>query len=302
MGTYDVKRLEVAIQYIRRMAEGRNPVTNRPAPDNEVLTNVNVNRCLKFVGDILSDVHRAGGAAGPVPGRTAAEKPPLSKVFPYDVLKNFQYVQDQQISYFLNQIRDLVPEEQRMPIKATVITDWLRQEGYLIKQTMPDIHKEVSVPGEKGRNLGLYAEKAGSYPNEYYRVYYNEAAQRFIADNFQRILTESEAIREKLKKERRSAPGKSRAAGSAAPAGPGSAASKGSASSPAVRSGASEKSSASGRSVINEPVYVDDPAFSSLVASLSSSQSEDVSGPDYDPLDYDMPEDGWKKMDEGLPW
>lgn len=39
MGTYDIKRLDVAIQYIHRMVEGRNPVTNRPAPENEVLTN-----------------------------------------------------------------------------------------------------------------------------------------------------------------------------------------------------------------------------------------------------------------------
>ena len=45
MGTYDSRRLDIAIQYIRRMAEGRNPVNNRPAPENEVLTNVNVNRC-----------------------------------------------------------------------------------------------------------------------------------------------------------------------------------------------------------------------------------------------------------------
>ena len=45
MGEYDIKRLEVAIQYINRMVSGRNPVTNRPAPENEVLTNPNVNRC-----------------------------------------------------------------------------------------------------------------------------------------------------------------------------------------------------------------------------------------------------------------
>ena len=36
MASYDLKRLEVAIQYIRRMSDGKNPVTNRPAPENEV--------------------------------------------------------------------------------------------------------------------------------------------------------------------------------------------------------------------------------------------------------------------------
>ena len=52
MASYDLKRLEIAIQYIRRMSEGKNPVTNRPAPENEVLGNMNVHRCLKFIRDL----------------------------------------------------------------------------------------------------------------------------------------------------------------------------------------------------------------------------------------------------------
>ena len=58
MAEYDLKRLEVAIQYINRMVSGRNPVTNRPAPENEVLTNPNVNRCLQFVSEILQEHRR----------------------------------------------------------------------------------------------------------------------------------------------------------------------------------------------------------------------------------------------------
>ena len=54
MSTYDLKRLEVAIQYIRRMSDGKNPVTNRPAPENEVLNNMNVHRCLKFIDEVLT--------------------------------------------------------------------------------------------------------------------------------------------------------------------------------------------------------------------------------------------------------
>ena len=33
MSTYDLKRLEIAIQYIRRMSDGKNPVNGRPAPE-----------------------------------------------------------------------------------------------------------------------------------------------------------------------------------------------------------------------------------------------------------------------------
>ena len=199
MGSYDLKRLEVAVQYIRRMAEGRNPVTNRPAPDNDVLTNINVNRCLKFVEEILTDVHKAGGQVGALP-RKSAPRPSLAETFPYDILSEFHYEQDQQISYLLNQIGRPLPEDQKMPVAATVITNWMRENGYLEKRMMQDIGKENSVPTEKGMQLGLYSEKAGMGQNMYYRVYYNEKAQRFIVDNFRRILTEYEEIRARGRK------------------------------------------------------------------------------------------------------
>ena len=158
MSTYDLKRLEVAIQYIRRMSDGKNPVTNRPAPENEVLNNMNVHRCLKFIDEVLTDVHKSGGTVG---------------------------------------------IGQKIPVPATTITLWMRENGYLEKKVLGDTGKENSVPTGKGEELGLYTEKAGTYPNEYYRVFYNENAQRFIIDNFRRILTESEEIRERNRREKK---------------------------------------------------------------------------------------------------
>lgn len=203
MGTYDSRRLDIAIQYIRRMAEGRNPVNNRPAPENEVLTNVNVNRCLKFVEEILTDVRSAGGTVGLVQKSSAARKPSIAEIFPYEVLSGFKYEQDQQISYFLKQVTGLLPEDQSMTIQATMVTDWLRENGYLEKRMFEDTGKENSVPTEKGNELGLYAEKAGAFPNEYYRVYYNQNAQQFIVDNLRRILTETAEIRARNRKEKK---------------------------------------------------------------------------------------------------
>ncbi len=203
MSTYDLKRLEIAIQYIRRMSAGRNPVTNRPAPENEVLNNINVNRCLKFIDEVLTDVHKSGGTVGLLPPKERTPKHLASEIFPYEILKQYRYVQDQQISYFLKQLGEYLPEDQKLPIAATAITTWLRENGYLEKRAVNDTGKENSVPTKKGEALGLYGESAGIYPNEYYRVFYNENAQRFIIDNFRRILTESEAIRERNRSEKK---------------------------------------------------------------------------------------------------
>lgn len=217
MSTYDLKRLEIAIQYIRRMSEGRNPVTNRPAPENEVLSNVNVHRCLKFIDEVLTDVQKSGGTVGLLPPRERAPKAALSETFPYEILGQYHYEQDQQISYFLKQLGEYMPEDQKMPVPATTITNWMRENGYLEKQVINDTGKENSVPSRKGEQLGMYAEKGGVYPNEYFRVFYNENAQRFIIDNFRRILAESEEIRERNRRERKNegAPRSSRQGGGA---------------------------------------------------------------------------------------
>lgn len=206
MGNYDMKRLEVAAMYIRRMAEGRNPVTNRPAPENEVLTNINVHRCLKFIEEILTDVQKNGGTVGSLPRDTRKAKEPLSVTFPYEILDRYQYRQDQQISYLLRQLGEELPEGSKMPVQAAMITSWLRENGYLEIKAVNDTGRENSVPTKKGMDLGLYEEHAGVYPNDYYRVFYNENAQRFIVQNFRKILTEAEAIREKKREKKKSRP------------------------------------------------------------------------------------------------
>lgn len=204
MSTYDLKRLEVAIKYIRRMSEGKNPVTGRPSPENEVLSNVNVHRCMKFIDEVLTDVQKSGGTVGLLPPKERSSRPAVSETFPYDSLQQYQYLQDQQISYFLKQLEEYLPEGQKMPVAATTITLWMRENGYLEKQVINDTGKENSVPTKKGESLGMYSEKGGLYPNEYYRVFYNEQAQRFIIENFRKILKESEELRERNRREKKS--------------------------------------------------------------------------------------------------
>lgn len=315
MGTYDLKRLEVAIQYIRRMAEGRNPVTNRPAPENDVLTNGNVNRCLKFVEEILTDVKGTGGIVGAAPRASKAPKPGVSSVFPYEILREYRYEEDRQISRFLGQLEGYLPEGQGMPVKATMITNWLRENGYLEKRMMEDIGKENSVPTKKGRELGLYDEKAGSYPNEYYRVFYNAQAQQFLIDNFRKILTETEELAGKRKEERREERRQQRAA---------------------LRQGRKDAAAAGSplkgwtgdlvENVAGQERFEDDPAFASLLSSAPAPQERPAAPFEDDPafasLLSNIPQgqdrgfaggmqsgdlsgfmgEGWENAEDGLPW
>ena len=276
MSTYDLKRLEVAIQYIRRMSDGKNPVTNRPAPENEVLNNMNVHRCLKFIDEVLTDVHKSGGTVGMVSQR--APKQSVSEIFPYEALAQYKYLQDQQISYFLKQLEEYLPESQKIPVPATTITSWMRENGYLEKKVLNDTGKENSVPTGKGENLGLYMEKAGTYPNEYYRVFYNENAQRFIIDNFRRILTESEEIRDRNRREKKK---------------------DGSPRSARQSSGNASQGSVSGRPGPATGVQANAPI---ATASHDFEASEPAPLEDLPQEYYDMLRDGWTPSDDGVPW
>ena len=240
MSTYDLKRLEVAIQYIRRMSDGKNPVTNRPAPENEVLNNMNVHRCLKFIDEVLTDVHKSGGTVGMVSQRTSKQS--VSEIFPYETLTQYRYLQDQQISYFLKQLEEYLPEGQKIPVPATTITLWMR---------------------------GLYSEKAGTYPNEYYRVFYNEKAQRFIIDNFRRILTESEEIRDRNRREKK-------------------------------KDGSPRSARQSAGNVTQENAPNKQSVDNSSPHGFESSEPAPVE--DLPQEYYDMLRDGWETSDNGVPW
>ena len=45
-----------AESYIRKMADGINPITNEPAADCDMVNNVRITRCLYYVSDILRQV------------------------------------------------------------------------------------------------------------------------------------------------------------------------------------------------------------------------------------------------------
>lgn len=280
MSIYDLKRLEVAIQYIRRMSDGKNPVTNRPAPENEVLNNMNVHRCLKFIDEVLTDVHKSGGTVGMVSQR--APKQSVSEIFPYEALAQYKYLQDQQISYFLKQLEEYLPEGQKIPVPATTITLWMRENGYLEKKVLGDTGKENSVPTRKGEELGLYTEKAGIYPNEYYRVFYNESAQRFIIDNFRRILSESEEIRERNRREKKK------------DAPPRSARQK---ASNAIQSGGSGRPGLG--SISDTKIQANTPP---APTSHDFETSEPAPLEDLPQEYYDMLKDGWESANGGAPW
>ena len=184
MKQFDLEKLDKAIIYTERMAEGKAPYSNQYI-ENEVLSNPNVIRSLYFMKEVLNEVKANGGIVG-------AKKPKNPRVnaaasFPFDVLKNFEYQYNKPISYVLRQFVELTDDPKTPIISAVGVNNWLAANGFLTKAVINDEGKENWIPTEQGERLGLISEKRGEPGREYIRIEYNREAQEFLAKNLKTI-------------------------------------------------------------------------------------------------------------------
>ena len=184
METIDMKKLETAIVYLQRIAEGHNPINNMPADDDSVLNNPNVIRCMYFVRDVLEEVKKNGGQIG-------RKTKKIEKMdFPVEAAKTFSYKSDKPISVFTEQLNERLDENVYKKLTHRRITEWLLLKGYLKEEYSQDFDKMAKFPTEAGKQIGIYMEKrTGSMGREYHVVMYGKNAQEYIVQNLEKILS-----------------------------------------------------------------------------------------------------------------
>lgn len=186
MEKFDVEKLEVAIEYVNRIAEGKNPINNKKAEDS-VLDNPNVIRCMYFVKDVLEKVKDNGGCIG-------NKKPKESKIpkqpFPVEVLDGYVYNADLSITKIVERFNNMLPDDSYKKLTYKVITDWLKKYDFLT--VIEKDGNKHTVPTEAGKLAGIYTEQRIGNRGEYVACLYDEKAQRFIVKNMKTILSENE--------------------------------------------------------------------------------------------------------------
>lgn len=182
MEKIDLVKLDTAILYVQRIAEGYNPITNEEADEDTVLNNPHVIRCMYFVKNVLEEVRRNDG-------KMALTKTRSKKIaFPFEVLKEFTYQEDTSISYLLQQIHKPLEGMNVKKISTQVVTNWLKKAGYLTEEYHPEVKKVSTMPTEKGKELGIYTEVRMFSTHAYLSVIYNQNAQEFIVKNLEMIV------------------------------------------------------------------------------------------------------------------
>ena len=178
-----MSKLGVAIEYIRRMAAGNNPVNNQPVSEDTVLNDINVVRCLYYVAEVLQMVQE--GELKQNTSRKGSKK----TEFPYEELKEFKFECNKSITHVIKQINDLVDTKIYKRITIKTVKESLITRGFLIEKLDEGTGKKRTCVTDDGRKLGIYVEQRISFNgSEYSALMYDANAQRYIVDNLKEMI------------------------------------------------------------------------------------------------------------------
>ena len=178
----EIKIIARAQMYLEKLANGIDPLTNKEVPENDVVNNVRISRCLFYSSGILKQIiDNKGKFKLELPDRAEFTITP-------EQLSRFDYSDYPiSISEITKRINDLVNTLYVKELKRGVISDWLTEAGMLSDIIVNN--KSRKRPTSAGQNIGIITEERTSRQGRTYEaVYYNLNAQHFIIDNIDTII------------------------------------------------------------------------------------------------------------------
>lgn len=173
----DYRLLKHAQDYIEKMANGINPLTNEFVKEEDLINNVRISRCLFYVNTTLKEL-------------LSKEKKPKIKPFylTSEELKKYEYNKyPLSITKILKKINNLITDQEMSKLKVSELVNWLLEENII---RVVEINGKVAkVPTEIGFSLGLRVEHVVALSKEYDKIMYNAEAEKYIITNFNRLLT-----------------------------------------------------------------------------------------------------------------
>lgn len=171
------EKLILAELYIRKMAEGINPLTNEVIEDTNFINNVKISRCLYYVSDVLRQVADGGNKKENKSGDSQFY---ITDEQRHDLVPFDRYVFSRDIA---ERINEATIENNCKKFSARWILEYLLSIG------MMEIVNGRKVPTEEGEEFGIKSEIRTDTNNRTYKVNrLSPDAQRFIFDNIDAIL------------------------------------------------------------------------------------------------------------------
>lgn len=178
----ELETLQRAKMYIDKMANGINPLDDKPVKDDDIINHVRISRCLFFVSDTLRKVIENGG--------TVSVPKVRKKDFEISVdeIEKFEFSETPiPVSEIAKRINELTDTENSKKFSHRMITDWLIKTEFLTEIETAEGEKRKR-PTQNGVNLGISVEERQGQRGIYHVVLYNKNAQKFITDNIFAII------------------------------------------------------------------------------------------------------------------
>ena len=178
----ELEKIEYAKSFIDKLANGINPIDNRPAPENDIINNVRLSRCFFYVSDILRQVIENGG----VKPRKNIDKKPF--YITSEQLQKSYYKGNISLTEFCARLNSMIDTEQMTGLKYNNIAPWLMKMGFL-QEVESQEGKKSKRPTEQGNKIGIFTEtRISSRGVPYEATIYNGEAQRFLIEHLEEIL------------------------------------------------------------------------------------------------------------------
>ena len=176
----ELEKIAYAKSFIDKLANGINPLDDRPIPEGDIANNVRLSRCFFYVSDILGQVYENGGIGK------------VERTIPFSItpaqLDNFEVspysISGSEIS---RKLAALVNNPIMKSFSVPKLNQWLIQKG-LLYETTDSLGKTRKIPTEQGKSMGIFAETKMGREGEYIAVLFDAKAQRFIVNNIYEIL------------------------------------------------------------------------------------------------------------------
>lgn len=170
------EKLLIACDWVRKLANGINPLNGNAVKEDDIVNNVHVSRCLFYVADIL--------------GRYSVKKPKSNRNAPFDLsalqIEKYNYMDAISISVFAREIQKLLPETMQS-VSYNAMSKWLIQQG-LLQESSPDSEGHTyKIATPKGNSIGIYSEERENNGRHYMGTLYNIQAQKFLIEHLEEI-------------------------------------------------------------------------------------------------------------------
>ena len=198
----EIKILERAEMYLRKLSCGVNPLTEESLQESDVCKQERISKCLAYVADYLKQKvmpgmeRRENSVVNKLPKvlkpRQVRELASKELVLTPEMLSKFEFSEEPiSVSGIVRRLNFLIPRESgMMSLVYADVAEVLSREGILLKQEN-DKGKDLNLPTPRGEELGFAKVEADIRGHHSVYTKCNANAQKFILDNIDKCVAQA---------------------------------------------------------------------------------------------------------------